>query len=393
MGRSASEICTLSLIACLANAFACFLGAGPPKAGLETASAPFSVYRTAGPVGGERQCAWFGDRREGVLYFGQAAFWSEYRAGGEDPTADLRSSGPARVGRFDLRSESFLPALAVEEAAPGESRAGVWDVLVHPDGRVYFTSFFEGAGSIEPESGAVHRFSAAGTGLNELAWGPGETILASRYAAADGSGGSVVLLDPEGQVEWEHRLPAPPGTRLAPKTVAFDPVAREIWITTDLLPGSSRHPTLVIDLTGQERQRVEDVEVQFVRFEADGTGVAALVEDSRLLLKRFPAELVPRDLEAAKSVLLDASFPSQVDFVQDIQLARDGQVVVTRWSGVIHLVVPGQNGSADAVHTTRFPRLEAEGLYYSAFLEGERLCATYCAGVTIVCGPAPGLLR
>ena len=41
-------------------------------------------------------CAWFGDARSGVLYFGEAPFWWALRADqGSDPRADLRLAGPA----------------------------------------------------------------------------------------------------------------------------------------------------------------------------------------------------------------------------------------------------------------------------------------------------------
>ena len=34
-------------------------------------------------------------------------------------------------------------------------------------------------------------------------------------------------------------------------------------------------------------------------------------------------------------------------------------------------------------------RIDPEGLYYTAVLHGDRLCATYCADVTVVCVNAP----
>jgi len=79
-----------------------------------------------------------------------------------------------------------------------------------------------------------------------------------------------------------------------------------------------------------------------------------------------------------------AAFPVELDFVQDIQPAADGRVVVTRWSGRVHV--------ADArgrVRSVQLPRLDPDGLYYTAVLHGDRLCATYCADVTVVCVNAP----
>lgn len=89
---------------------------------------------------------------------------------------------------------------------------------------------------MDPESGELRRLEAAGEGLNELSPGPGDSILVSRYAGPGGGDGRVVVLGPEGEVRAEHVLTPVPGCRVAPKTVAWDPVRREIWVNTDLLP-------------------------------------------------------------------------------------------------------------------------------------------------------------
>ncbi len=416
MGRTAIFVCTL--ITTLLIWSACAWEAQPPPAASGSSRAPDSIWiytaDPADPAGAkERQCAWFGDVHDGVLYFGQAAFWSSYRAvrpaadetagsdGATASLADLNTTGPQLVGRFDLQREAFLPSLDVATGDPAADRSGVWDVLAHPSGRVYFTTFFESAGYVDLESGVTKRFTDAGTGLNELALGPDGGILASRYAAAQGSAGSVVLLDAEGRLVWEHRLPAPEGFQFAPKTVAFDPVRREIWVTTDLLPGSAQHPAFVLDLEGRELRRLEEVELHFVHFEPDGKGYAAVVDGSRLFLKQLSASPEAHSLETARTVLLDEDFPTAFDFVQDIQVTEDGRAVVTRWSGLIHVVAPADDGGEEPVETLQLPFIESDGLYYSAFLSAgsqrgrssERLCATYCAGITVVCAPLPGLLR
>ncbi len=41
----------------------------------------------------------------------------------------------------------------------------------------------------------------------------------------------------------------------------------------------------------------------------------------------------------------------------------------------------------DRARTLRLPRLEADGLYYTAVSAGGHLCATYCGGVRVVCQP------
>jgi hypothetical protein len=121
------------------------------------------VYAEAAPSSEERYCAWFGDAREDILYFGEAPFWWAYRRHAGDPRADLRHPGPQLVGRFDLRRLAFLEPL---DLAPAASAGGVWDVLAHPNGRVYFTDFFGASGYVEPESGRVVRFPATIVGAD-----------------------------------------------------------------------------------------------------------------------------------------------------------------------------------------------------------------------------------
>ena len=78
--------------------------------------------------------------------------------------------------------------------------------------------------------------------------------------------GSVVVLDPDGGVLAEYPLAAPAGFIAAPKTVAYDGLRGEIWLTTDLLPlgddsgTSSRHDTFVLDSAGAELRRIESPE-------------------------------------------------------------------------------------------------------------------------------------
>jgi hypothetical protein len=337
------------------------------------------VARGEPPSAEERYCAWYGHARGGVLYFGQAAFWSAYRAAGEDPRADLAVAGPQRIGRFDLRRGELLPPLDV---GPADARSGVWDVHAHPNGRVYFTTYFEPMGWVDPRSGEVQRLGALGPYLNEIAPGPGSSLLVSRYSGEDGAGsGSILLITPEGELLAEHPLEPPPGYVAAPKTPAFDPARKEIWVTMDLLPeqsGPIRHDAYVLGLDGRERRRIERPEIQFVAFAADGTGYRAEREGSRLWLHVAPPG------EAGTRLPLDDAFAGDFDFAQDIQLARDGRAVVTRWSGFVHLVDPG-----GATRTLRLPALEPGGLYYSGVLAGERVCATHCADVSVVCQRLP----
>jgi hypothetical protein len=349
------------------GATACATG-GTPERGI-------LVYETPAPQTAERYCAWYGDASpEGVLYFGAAAFWSTWRASGGDPSADLEAEGPQWVGRFDLRSRAWLEPLDV--TAEG-ARSGVWDVFAHANRRVYFTTYFEDMGWVHPESGEVRRLPALGAGLNEIAAGPGDSLLVTRYGASD-SGGSVLLVGPDGELLAEHPLEPPAGYTAAPKTAAFDPRRREIWVTTDLLSdagGPARHDTYVLGADGRELRRLESPEIQFVAFGPDGGGWRAEVEDGSLWLRVAPADGGERRL------LLDDAFDAGLDFAQDVKLAPDGSAVVTRWSGLVHVV-----SSSGEVRTLRLPRLEEGGLYYSGVLEDGGVCVTYCGGVRVVCG-------
>jgi hypothetical protein len=41
-----------------------------------------------------------------------------------------------------------------------------------------------------------------------------------------------------------------------------------------------------------------------------------------------------------------------------------------------------RHGEIDLI---QLPRPGGDGLYYTGVLAGDRLCATYCAGLTVVC--------
>jgi len=192
------------------------------------------IHTDDAPSSVERYCSWYGDARNAVLYFGTSAFWSAMRSHGNDPMADLLEEGPVAIGRFDLRRERMLEPLEVGTAG---NRSGVWDVLAHPNGRIYFTTFYESAGYADVQSGRSVRLPDLGVGLNELALGPDGGVLASRYGSALGNNGdgTIVSFNADGTLLAEFPLRAPDGYRVAPKTVAFDPVRGDIWATTDLL--------------------------------------------------------------------------------------------------------------------------------------------------------------
>jgi hypothetical protein len=349
---------------------------------VERSESHASVLTAPAPSESEEYCAWYGDSADRVLYFGASPFWPAMRSAGNSPTADLWHEGPQFVGRFDLARMAFAEPLAV--GGPG-ARAGVWDVLAHPNGRVYFTTYFESAGYVDPDSGEVRRFEAAGPGLNELNLAEDGAIIATRYGEGAGGEGSVVFLDEEGEILAEHSLMAPDGYQAAPKSVAFDPLRREIWVNTDLLPtatrgGGVRYDTRVLALDGRELIRFERPEVQFMIFAPDGTGYFAERDGALLDLRIRPPDRASAPILTGRIVALDDEFPGDRDFVQDIQLDGGRGVVVTRWSGRVHLV--DRRGEVSLIE---LPRPGGKGLYYTGVTDRGRLCATYCLGVTVVC--------
>jgi streptogramin lyase len=316
-----------------------------------------------------------------VLYVGEAPFWSAMRANGDDPTGDLRAEGPRLIGRFDLATETWLPPL---DATRAGSRSGVWDVHVDRAGQVWFTSFYEPGGRVDPRSGAVTHFDAAGPGLNELAPGPGDRVLVSRYGSGEGGRGSgeLLTLDRSGEIASRWPLPAPSGYQVAPKTPAWNAGRRRLVATTDLIPtggGAIRHDAYQLDAEGTAWQRSQDPELQFVAATDDGTEYRVEAHaSSGLWLRRIDPE------GGRREVLLDPSFPAAHDFAQDLKFAEGDRVVVTRWSGAVHVV-----DAAGAVSTLRLPKLDPDGLYYTAVIRGDRVCATHCADVTVVCADVP----
>ncbi len=333
--------------------------------------------------GRERACAWFADERDGVLYFGISSFWSALWANHGNAVADLVVSEARRVGRFDLSRELALPVLPV--GAP-DAPSGVWDVLTHPNGRLYFTTYFDSFGSIDPVSGSWETYPAAGLGLNELALGPAGKILATRYGYGPAARGALVVLAPDGSIEAEHALEAG-SLRAAGKSLAFDPLRKEAWVNTDLFASSGSvagRDVRVLAWDGREQARWSEPEVQFMAFAADGTGYfAERAGDALQLRLRAPGDPGnPR--VAGRVVQLDPDFAKTTDFAQELRIGVGGVAVVTRWSGRVHLV--GRDGR---VRTLELPRSGGRGLYYSAFLHGDRVCATRCDGIEVVCASVP----
>src|SRR5262245_20637123 len=168
---------------------------------------------------------------------------------------------------------------------PGpDARSSVWDVLAHPNGWVYYTTYFEEMGRVRPATGDVERFAELGTGLNEIAVGPNGNLYVTRYGAADpkeraARDGALVELSPGGALVREVTLHARDGAFTAPKSVAVDPASGEVWLNADVIApdGAVSFATfhLASDLSVRETRTTP--ELMFVAFDRAGLGV--FVED------------------------------------------------------------------------------------------------------------------
>ncbi len=254
---------------------------------------------------------------------------------------------------------------------PGEGE--VWDVLALGS-RIYFARFFGSPGWVSRSGHGGAVWKHLGTGTSELAAGPGETLLFADYAHS-----RLLSVGRDGENPKVFPLTGPGTLQIAPKSVAYDPVRREIWVIADRLGSEGEAKTrdaLVLDETGELLRHITDREVQFATFAEDGVGAIVDVASEALWLRfREAGETAFRD------ILLDARFPRTVDFAQDIVLTRSGGAVdgiVQRWSGIYH-----RFGSRGAVETGHLGDGRG-GLFYTGVPVGDRVCATLCRDATVI---------
>ncbi|HXZ86426.1 MAG TPA: hypothetical protein VEI82_13165, partial [Myxococcota bacterium] len=343
--------------------------------------------------GSEAYSAWFGDARDGVLYFGLSPFWTLWWQSGGDPRGDLGAAGDQLIGRFDLRAREFLPPLRARAAADG-SRSGIWDVLAHSSGRIYYTTFYEQLGWIDPQSGAGECFTHLGRGFNELAEGPAGRVYATRYADAPeqpdgGSFGAVTAIEPDGALVWEARFArAPDGTFTAPKSLAVDPRSGEVWLNTDTFERGTpaRHETLRLSAQGELlERRAGPEELQFAAFSASGEGWFAELRDGWIWLRLRAPDEPERALRMTRLHALD--------FVQDIKPGSGASAVVALWSRRAFAVRATKTGLSAQEVRFRVPEDCAppahRSLLYTAVEWNGELYATLFCGPTILRAPLP----
>ncbi len=346
--------------------------------------------------GPERYSSWFGDERNGVIYFGLSPFWTDMRAHGGDPTADLLEPSAHLIGRFEIERERFLPPLLARRPGP-DSRSSVWDVLAHPNGWIYYTTYFEEMGRVRPGMGDVEHFDSLGTGLNEIALGPDGNLYVTRYGGgSEGKpttgDGSVAVISPDGALLRERPLHARDGALTAPKSIAVDPKSGEVWLNADVIPPAGKVSFaafhLAADLSLIER-RDAPPELMFVAFDPGGRGFFVEDREGRVELRvtRAGAELARLDLGPR----------APADFAQDVHFAADGRAAIAFWSGRVELVREA-NGVYEHARVTleRPPECaapERNALFYSAFVAARSVYATLYCDAAIARAPLPAGFR
>jgi hypothetical protein len=338
--------------------------------------------------GGERYSAWFGDERDGVIYFGLSPFWTEMRAHGGDPAADMLEPSAHAIGRFDMSRNAFLPALIARK--PGDdSRSSVWDVLAHPNGWVYYTTYFEEMGRVLPGMDQVEHFDDLGPGLNEIALGPDQNLYVTRYGA-DKKDGSVVAISPEGRKLREAALHAQNGALTAPKSIAVDPLSGDVFVNADVVApgGAVSFAAFRLDAELRLKERFDKgVELLFVAFDAT-SGRGFFVEDRG---GRLDLRVTRADVELLR---VDLGPRDAHDFAQDIHFnAAEDTAAIAFWSGRVELVrQAGGNYEHARMQLEKPSECVTENdvaLFYSAFVFDRSVYATLYCDEAIVRAPLP----
>jgi hypothetical protein len=357
---------------------------------------PAPFLRAADANGGpEPYSAWFGAAGDSILYFGTSPFWTLWWETDGDPRADLAQAGDHLIGRFDMAAGRFLPPLRVRSGAEG-AHGSVWDVLVHSNGRIYYTTLFEEIGSVGHDGADVRHFEELGLGFNELWEGPDGQLWVTRYASRPTEPGregygAVVVLTPDGDLVREIRFERQDGVFTAPKSVAVDPTTGEIWLNADLFSddGHTDYAAFRLAPDGEIlERRASPPELHFVTFGPDGTGWFVWDHDGELWLRatRGGAEVA--------SAYLGPRSPG--DFVQDVKPWGEGRVALALWSGRAYVASLHGAGLSLAQIPLERPRdcrpPAGRSLLYTAVVHGGRLWATLYCGWTILGAPIPEVM-
>ncbi len=302
------------------------------------------VQTNSGP---ERYASWFGDSDGHILYFGlspfyEAAWQCEAEGGQYCAMNDLKQPGDHLIGRFDLDRERFLDPLLVRKSDP-QAPSSVWDVLVHSNGRIYYTTFWDEFGSVRPDGSDVRHYDGAGAGLNELWEGPGGEIYATRYlgsvSGADNETGAVVVFGEDGARRREFPFKKEGGVLICPKSLTVNPRNGEIWVNTDMSDVEG-HPrgfdTFVLSPTGQIIDRVSYPPIAFLSFDADGRGW--FVDNAA---QHYALRIVEPDGRVTR---FDLGAHGLIDTVQDIKHFGNRTLIAT-WALRVYVVERRPDGT------------------------------------------------
>lgn len=295
--------------------------------------------------GAEPYSSWFGDTDGRILYFGLSAFWeTSLQCGAETnsycPLSDLKEPGDHLIGRFDMVDERFLAPLVVRRADPA-APSSVWDVLVHSNGRIYYTTFWDEFGSVLPDGGDVQHYAGAGVGLNELWEGPEGEIYATRYL---GDRPGIAVFGPDGVLRRELPLPQDAGALICPKSLAVDPNTRDIVFNSDIFYTDNRppgHDAFRMSPDGEIIERTAYPILAFLSFDRAGRGWFVDDYGERNVLRIVTP--------SGDSTSHDLGAHDPLDLVQDIKHAGD-ITLITSW-GMRVSVVRERAGKGFAVST------------------------------------------
>jgi hypothetical protein len=275
-------------------------------------------------TGPERYGSWFGDTDGRILYFGLSPFNAVLRRceaeGGElCPLRDLAETGDHLIGRFDMDEERFLEPLRVRPNDPGAT-SSVWDVLVHGNGRIYYTTVWNEFGSVRLDGSDVQHHPGAGAGLNELWEGPDGEIYVTRYL---GENPGVAIFGPDGGLRRELVMPQAPGATICPKSLAVDPATREVWLNTDVFydDGGVGYDAYRLSADGAVLEKVSHPAIVFLSI--DPAGRRWFVDDADLA---WTLRIVEPD---GGTTRVELGARASLDVVQDIKHHGDVTVLST----------------------------------------------------------------
>jgi hypothetical protein len=304
------------------------------------------------------------------LYFAIAA--------GRDSKIDLQRAGPTLLGRFDLARERMLAPIDVGRVG---DRAGTRDLLVRDGGDVFFTTDAERPGLVSVDSGRVRRFGGLPGEYSAIVRGPDhDSLLAGFDREAEEL--AVLRLGAEGRLLAEYRIDVTGLGVAGIRSLVYEPLRGETWILAELADAPQMRLLIALDTHGRVLWRVS-AEIDHLRSTAGGLRWIE-VRGRRLALASLESDASVTPPEASERTLLDSRFAAGLDSVEDLWISSNGESVVTRRSGWVHIVSP-----SGGVARARMPHVEAPGGYVSTVKWGGRLCATYCGGITVACRSAP----